>query len=310
MKNIKLILSIALVSITLSCSEKKEDKKENNAETSAQNNSAGDEKSSQNSREAGKFPFEYPVVEQLNATKGDNVFAINMKLVDNAVKEGKTSFGTQFLFASLEASGNKQSTIKFVDSYPVPNSGIIVIPKGQNVKVGDIVAGKWAVNLTRAIITDASNPKAPKASFIGLAWDNPAKAEDGKTGIGQYEYALKENEFMLISKEFDPGTACAVKENGTWKHMNVFNSVEDMVLGTIFVNFTAVKKSDCIAIPLKTNYKVGDSVWAPWVGTMSKGKITKVNSKMGRYTIKFDESSKGEKVLSFGDVIKDLPELK
>jgi hypothetical protein len=55
---------------------------------------------------------------------------------------------------------------------------------------------------------------------------------------------------MLISKEFDPGTACAVKENGTWKHMNVFNSVEDMVMGTIFVNFTAVKKSDCIAIPL------------------------------------------------------------
>jgi hypothetical protein len=92
--------------------------------------------------------------------------------------------------------------------------------------------------------------------------------------------------------------------------MNVFNSVGDMVMGTIFVNFTAVKKSDCVAIPLRTNYKVGDSVWAPWVGTMSKGKITNVNAKMGRYTIKFDESSKGEKVIAFGDVIKDLPELK
>jgi hypothetical protein len=308
MKKIIFLFSFAMLLILNSCSNAKNDKNENGE--NAKDKTSGTEKSKQNDSGLGKFPFDFPVIEDLNASKGDNVFAVNMKLVNNAIKEGKTTFGTQYLFAHVEEVAKKESKIKFVDICAVPNSGIVVIPKGQNVKVGDIVAGKWAVNLTRAIITDASNPKAPKASFIGIDWDNPAKAEDRKTGIGQFEYTLKENEFMIISKDFDPGSACAVKDNGKWKHMNVFNSVGDMVMGTIFVNFTAVKKSDCVAIPLKTNYKVGDSVWAPWVGTMSKGKITNVNTKMGRYTIKFDESNKGEKVLAFGDVIKDLPNLK
>jgi hypothetical protein len=308
MKKSIILFAIALVLILQSCSNAKNDQKENGE--NAQDKTTGTEKSEQKGSDQGKFPFYFPVVEDLNASKGDNVFAVNMKLVNNAVKEGKTTFGTQYLFAQIEEVGKKESKINFVDVYAVPNAGIVVIPKGQNVKVGDIVAGKWAVNLTRAIVTDVSNPKEPKANFIGIDWNNPAKAEDRKTGIGQFEYTLKENEFMLISKDFDPGSACAVKDNGKWKHMNIFNSVGDMVMGTIFVNFTAVKKSDCVAIPLKTNYKVGDSVWAPWVGTMSKGKITNVNAKMGRYTIKFDESSKGEKVIAFGDVIKDLPELK
>jgi hypothetical protein len=308
MKKSIILFSIALALILQSCSNAKNDQKENGE--NALDKTTVTEKSEQKGSDQGKFPFDFPVVEDLNASKGDNVFAVNMKLVNNAVKEGKTTFGTQYLFAQIEEVGKKESKINFVDVYAVPNAGIVVIPKGQNVKVGDIIAGKWAVNLTRAIVTDVSNPKEPKANFIGIDWNNPAKAVDRKTGIGQFEYTLKENEFMLISKDFDPGSACAVKENGKWKHMNVFNSVGDMVMGTIFVNFTAVKKSDCVAIPLRTNYKVGDSVWAPWVGTMSKGKITNVNAKMGRYTIKFDESSKGEKVIAFGDVIKDLPELK
>lgn len=260
--------------------------------------------------EKGKFPFKYPVAKKINAAAGDNVFAVNMKLVLNDYNAGKTTFGTQYLLYTLLEAGDKESKIKFVNEEVVPNSGIVVIPKGQTAKVGDLVAGKWAVNLTRGIVTNASNPKAPKVTFIGLDWDNPAKAEDKKTGIGQFEYTLNENEFMVISKDFDPGSSCAVIDGSKWKLMNVFNSTEDMVLGTIFIKFTAVKKSDCIAIPLKTNFKVGDPVWAPWVGSMSKGKISNVNAKMGRYTLKFDESSKGEKVVSFGDVIKDLPELK
>jgi hypothetical protein len=40
---------------------------------------------------------------------------------------------------------------------------------------------------------------------------------------------------------------------------------------------------------------------------MSVGKITKIDSKMGRITVKFDDKVKGEKVVSFGQVIKDLP---
>ena len=310
MKTYKILFAAALAGSLISCGGAKpadETKKDGTDTTASTKDATKEDGPKVAPLEKGKFPFEFPVVEKISAAAGDNVFAVNMKLVTNDYNAGKKSFGTQYLLYTLSEPGEKESKVKFVSDEVVPNSGIVVIPKGQTAKVGDIVAGKWAVNLTRGIVTNASNPKAPKVTFIGLSWDNPAKAEDKKTGIGQFEYTLKENEFMVISKDFDPGTSCAVKKDGAWKYMNVFKAEGDMVMGTIFVEFTAVKKSDCVAIPLKSNFKVGDSVYAPWVGSMSKGKITNVNAKMGRYTVKFDEGSKGENVVSFGDVIKDLP---
>jgi hypothetical protein len=307
-KHFTFIFALTLFVLTSCKNDKPKEGTDKNVTDSTTTKTESEEtKSNTKALEKGKFPFEFPVVEKINAAKGDHVFAVNMRLVLNDYNEGKSKIMTQYLTATIEEAGDKESKVMSATPYNVPNSGIVVIPKGQTAKVGDIVAGKWAVNLMRGIVTNASNPKAPKVTFIGLEWDNPAKAEDKKTGIGQYEYTLKENEFMVISKDFDPGSCCVVKKDNSWNLMDVFNVQGDMVMGTVFLEFTAVKKSDCIAIPLKGNFKVGDQVYAPWVGKMSGGKITKIDSKMGRITVKFDDKVKGEKTVSFGQVIKDLP---
>jgi hypothetical protein len=255
----------------------------------------------------GAFPFEYPIVEQLQGEVGSKAFHINMTLIRKGLAEGKEKILTQFLLGELTAKGDKESTINTAPvSETVPNSGIVVIPKGQKVKVGDIVAGKWAVNLNRAIITDASNPKAPKATFIGLPWDLKIEGDDKKTPAGQYEFTLKENEFMVITKDYAPSSCCAVKKNGSYQLMKVFSSTADMVLGTIRIDFTAVKKADCVPFPLKTNFKVGEEIWAvSKFGTIEKGTVKAVNAKMGRYTVTFSPTR--EDVVSFGEVIKNLP---
>ena len=67
----------------------------------------------------------------------------------------------------------------------------------------------------------------------------------------------------------------------------------------------AVKKADCKPIPLKTDFKVGDTVYVPFVGTMSKGTVTKAASK-GRYGFKYESGSKADKMFSFGEVVKEL----
>ena len=253
----------------------------------------------------GNMPFEFPILEKTDAMSGDKVFSVNMKLVMNAYNAGKKQFGTQYLLATMKTPGSKQSIVTFVSDQPTPNSGIVRIPKGITAKKGDIVAGKWAVNMTRGIVTDASNPKAPKVRFIGLSYDNPAKADDKKTGIGVYDYQLKEGEFLVISKPYDPASACALKKGSSYKLMTVFRAHGDRVMGTQFTRFTSAAKADCLPLPLRPKYKKGTAVWAPWVGTMSKGKITKVD--VGRYLIKFDESQKGEKMIAFGEVIDKLP---
>jgi hypothetical protein len=251
------------------------------------------------------MPFEFPIVDSTDAQPGERVFAVNMKLVMNAYNEGKDKFQTQYLISTMKTPGDKASEVAFVGTETVPNSGIVRIPPGATAKKDDIVAGVWAVNMTRGVVTDASNPKAPKVRFIGLDYDNPAKAEDGKTGIGVFDYTLKENEFIVISEPFAPASACAVKRGNDYKLMEVFRAVGDSVMGTIFTEFTAVPKADCIPLPIRPTYKKGDAVWAPWVGTMSKGTITKVDT--GRYNIKFDEEFKKEAMISFGEVIDKLP---
>jgi hypothetical protein len=252
--------------------------------------------------EPGKFHFDFPVVEQSKAKAGDKVFFVNMKLIRNSLTKGQKKFGTQILLGTMSKPGSKESMVKFVSDDTVPNSGIIPIPAGQSAKVGDMVVGKWAVNMTRGYVTDATNPKAPKVIFTELGYDNPAKASDKKTGIGQFEYTLNENEFIVVSKDYDPGSTCFYKDGSRNKMLSIWSSEGDMVIGKAFTTFTSKKKSDCKPIPLKTNFKAGDKVFAPYIGTMSPGTVTKVGK--GRYGIKFDTGS--EKMISFGEVTNAL----
>ncbi|MCB9188490.1 MAG: hypothetical protein H6600_04820 [Flavobacteriales bacterium] len=316
MKTVKTFMLVALAASMAACGNK-EDEKTTESDSAQEKKTEEsidvvedpiDDGSTMPALEPGKFPFDFPVIENTNAVAGDNVFYVNMKLIINDYNEGLTSFGTQYLLGTLSEAGQKESKVAFVGDEIIPNSGIIKIPANESVKVGDIVAGKWAVNMTRAIITDVSNPNEPKACFIGLDYDNPAKAEDGQTGIGQYEYTLKQGEFIKISEAYAPASCCVYKnESGDYKLMNVFRAEGDKVLGTVFTSFEAVPKASCTPIPLKPSYKVGDVVYAPWVGTMSKGKITEVNKKLGRYNVKFDEDYQGESMIAFGEVIDQLP---
>ena len=129
----------------------------------------------------GAMPFEFPIEDKTEALAGEKVFYVNMKLINNALAEGKTEFSTQFLLGTMGTPGDKQSGVKFVGEDMVPNSGIVRIPPGQTAKKGDIIIGEWGASMFRGIVVDAKDPKAPKAIFIGLSYDNPAKADDGKT---------------------------------------------------------------------------------------------------------------------------------
>ena len=264
-------------------------------------------KSNTGELEKGKFHFDYPVTDKLDAANGDKVFAIDMAVYLADLKAGNPSIKASLINATIKEVGEKESTVLNAESYKVPNSGIVIIPKGQTAKVGDFVAGKWNGVMMLGYVTNASNPKSPKVTFLGLDWDNPAKADDRKTTVGQFEYTLKENEFMVVSKDFDPGTMCAIKSGKEWRLMDIFNSKDDKVMGVVYLDFKSANKSDCVPIPLKGNFKVSDQVYAPWMSTMFPGKITKIDSKMGRITVKFDDKVKGEKTVSFGQVIKDLP---
>lgn len=251
----------------------------------------------------GAFHFEFPIVEKIDAKKGQEIFYVNMKILRNELAKGEEPGGTQMLIGTMVEPGEKESVVEGVGNVTIPNAGIVPIPPGEEAKVGDVVVGKWAVNMTRGYVTDATDPKKPKVIFIGIDYDNPAKAEDEKTGIGQYEYQLDENQFMVISEPYDPGTACVYEDGGRHKLFEVWRAEGDWLIGEAFTKFRPIKKADCKPIPIKPDYQVGDEVYVPFVGSMTKAKITKVGK--GRYGVKRDGKDE-EEMVSFGEVIDEL----
>ena len=200
--------------------------------------------------------------------------------------------------------GEEMSEIKFLSGEPkkVPNAYIVAIPTGQNAKKGDILLTWWQTGsgLQRAIVTDAADPKAPTVRYLDLKYDNPAKSRDKTTTIGQMEEQIKPDTFFVIKNELEPGTSVAI--GSEMKHGQVIRVEGDKVLVSLFAGRIRVfPKSDVTAVPIRPNVKAGDKVKAVWVGRFKEATVDKVDEKIGRIWVKFD--NKSEEVVAFGDVM-------
>jgi hypothetical protein len=258
----------------------------------------------------GVLPLDYPVIETTNAKAGEFVLAPSREFLNNAFEKG-CDYAT-FIFYSFPmlTPGAKESKLSsFSDTVVMPNSLIIPIPANQTAIVGDIILTWWqsGSGMMRAIVVNADNPSEPVVKYLDLDWDNPATNSDG-VSIGQMDEAIKPNTFVRINGDWEPGTAVAVNDNGSYKHAQIINVSGDKVLLCGFAGKLSVaNKADCKPVPVYTIYNVGDEVWVPHIGSFTKGKIKKTDKKVGRYWVEIEfAGSKEEIVVAFSDAIKDL----
>lgn len=98
----------------------------------------------------------------------------------------------------------------------------------------------------------------------------------------------------------------AYKDGTKWSYGRVAHSEKDKTW--IVTSSGHVKQVDTSALKpldIKTIYKVGDTVWAVWVGGMEPAKITEVVDEGVAYKVKYDSQTE-EKLLSFAEVTKPL----
>ena len=158
--------------------------------------------------------------------------------------------------------------------------------------------------MERGIVVDDANPSEPKVRYLDIDYDNPAKAKDGTTGIGQMEEQLKPNSFVKISNPMEPGTSVAIQDGSDMKNAIVIRVAGDKVFVNGFAGrISVVDKSRCTPVPIRSTAKVGEKVKAVWVGSFKEGMVTKVDSTIGRVFIKFEVDGK-EKAVAFGNVMK------
>ena len=272
--------------------------------TAAENTEKKDDKKEEEFTGDLKFPFDFPSA-GTTAKKGEKVLVPSYNWLVDAMQKGTDKTTMIWYAQTMEEPGDETSMIKFLSGEPkkVPNAYIVPIPAGQTAKTGDIVLTWWqsGSGLQRAIVTDAADPKAPTVRYLDLAYDNPAKSRDGKTTIGQMNEQIKPDSFVVIKNELEPGTSVAIGSEMT--HGQIIRVESDKVFVKLFAGKVGVfPKSDVKAVPIKPNVKVGDKLKAEYVGRFKDGTVSKVDEKIGRVWVKFENVSE-DKVIAFGDLM-------
>ncbi|MFT4600831.1 MAG: hypothetical protein ACI857_001008 [Arenicella sp.] len=277
---------------------------------STESNEAADTSATEEVVEDGVInPFpDFPTTGTI-AAAGDYVLTPSITWQQDATSGDAESQTFIFYNANMSAPGGEMSTVDFTfdGEVDIPNYMIVPIKSGQTAKNGDIVLTWWQTGsgMQRAIVVDDSNPAEPIVNYIDLDWDNPA--QDDGVGIGQATYQIKPNSFHVLTSEWAPGTTVAVKDGASYKAATIISVKGDKVLTCGFAGKMKMhSKSDCTALPVNPNVKVGDMVQAPWVGTFKNVKVEKVDAKMGRVWTE-DPFSDDPMVIAYGDVTTGLP---
>ncbi|HOZ30801.1 MAG TPA: hypothetical protein PLL66_07775 [Bacteroidales bacterium] len=254
-------------------------------------------------------PFKDFPKDKITAKAGDYVLTPSLNWQVDATKEGPESQTFIFYSAKMSEPGDKYSVIDFTfdDDTEIPNYMIIPIRSGESAKVGDIVLTWWqsGSGMQRAIVTNASDPKAPEVNYIDLDWDNPAKNRDG-VGLGQMTEKIEPNTFHVLKNKWEPGTNVAVNVDGDYNLVTIVKLSGNKVLTIGWAGAMKVyNKADCVALDIKPNVKVGDEIQAPWVGKFVNTKVVKVDTKFGRVWCE-DPYADEPMVVPFGDVTTSL----
>lgn len=308
----KLLFIVSLCAIFLTACSKTETTGNSTANTNSAGNAAKNTATAQatptiDPNMQATFPFkEFPAVET-TAKTGEVVLVPSYNWLQEANVKGADKVTMIWYAQKMSAPDKEMSEVEFMsDKKKVPNAYIVPIPAGQKAKNGDIVLTWWqsGSGMQRAIVVDDANPAEPVVRYLDLDYDNPAKAKDGTTGIGQMDEKLKPNSFVKINAPFDVGTMVAIQDGADQKPAQVIRVAGDKVFVNGFAGRIAVvDKSRCTPFPLVSTAKAGEKVKAVWVNSLKEGTVTKVDPKIGRVFIKFDVDSK-EKAVSFGEVMK------
>lgn len=239
------------------------------------------------------------------AKSGEIVLAPSYNWIEDAAgaKGNKTTF--IFYKQSMVAPGATASKVKYMHpgEREIPNSYIVPISKGGKAKAGDILLTWWqsGSGMKRAIVISAADPTRPVVRYLDIAYDNPAKAKDGKTGIGQMEEQLAADTFVQL-KAGDPGSVfrCGTGDSAKrWQLINTAANGEQLMLGFAGA-MKKFSKGECSAMPIKPTSKAGQMASVEMYGGFKQVKVERTDPKIGRvFVLGYD---KKERAVPFGDV--------
>ncbi len=306
----KLFLSVTLTAATAMMLAGCGNKSANNSGGNDSVQAAADSSGTGAGTVSKAWPWDYPSDVKPDAKDGQTILCAP-DYASNIEKGKENGDHSVYIYnqCTLVSLGDKTSKIKNITNqeYDVPNSLIIPIPEGQTAKVGDIVLTWWqgGGGMQHAIVTEASDPTQPTATFIDMPW----RLNDDGT-INEYDLCsakLAPNSFFVLKDgEVTVGQRVRYPDNGNQADATVVGISGDKALLNGFADHIMVAKvSDLKPIPYHQNIKPGDKVWCVSVAYFSEGyTVDKVDNKQGIVWVTTKRDKK--EVRSILQVLKSL----
>lgn len=241
-----------------------------------------------NAQEFNKFPWDFPQDTKTSLKDGQWYLTCKSGYESNA---GKADLSKEILiYYSYQFKEMKDGLVDGV----MPSSMCIPLPEKQKAKKGDILLTWWqkGSGMSHAVVVDDSNPLTPKVNYL--------------KNVGGEE--LKPNSFIVLkSGKMMPGAPIAYKgDHDKWRTGTVINIADGKVLIYAFGSkLKTAKLEDCKVIPLKPDYKVGDSVMSTFVDSFEDGYTVKeINLETGKVKVVDKDGRERDKYLF--EVVKSL----
>lgn len=245
----------------------------------------------------GQIAYDFPVQAATTAKAGEYVLAVPRTWVDQSF-ENPTGATFIYYAAKMVTPGTNESQVESLpgETMTIPNALIIPLGSGAKANKGDIVLTWWqsGSGMNRAIVVGGT-PTEPEVLYLDQEYNTADTAEK-----------LMPNSFVKLTAADQAGATIACKTSGEtdFTRYQLVNSSSDRVLLLGWAGkMAAMKKSDCANVPLTPSAKAGDSVYFPSYGRFTLGTVTKVDSAIGRVTVKYQFAGQDEEVMvPFGDV--------
>jgi hypothetical protein len=231
-----------------------------------------------------KVPFEFPQVAATGAA-GDYVLAPPRSWIDAALEKGADKQTFIYYGGWLKKPADGASVVETLTKHlqVIPNSLIIVLPKGRKAKLGDLVLTSWAsgTGMQRAIVVEGGSDTSPNVRYLDMSLDHP-------TGWGERVDRLPENTFATLDQRGDIGTTAACKEGNKWMRYIITARAGKRLLGYGFAGkIAAFSEDDCKLLSLKPVLTKGDWVSLPVVGRYTKARVRQLRPELGRVWAKY-----------------------
>ncbi len=184
----------------------------------------------------------------------------------------------------IDRKGNKYILEEFGDSVYIPSSLVIPLPDSQLVSKNDYVLTWWqkGTGMQRAIVLSNEPTATPLVYYV----DNQYYFYYDENDPNLWIDTLEKGSFLKIEDKLMPGRSCCVSSEYLSTFYTIINVLGTKILALSWSGDLKIFNENQVElVPMDTKFSANDSVFVPYLGTYTYGKVKSTFKDIGKMKV-------------------------